>query len=105
VTFLHLLALALGIVGAVAGSDVLGHRGIGPWPIGLLALLLVPVAGWLYSPWVAAIALGLALGTAVVRIASWRTAFRDRRQARRDQARHTADARSRQLDEAPASHR
>ncbi|MFC7463342.1 hypothetical protein [Brachybacterium sp. GCM10030252] len=97
-TFLHLLTLALGVLAAVAGADLLGRKSIGPWPIGLLALALVPVAGWLYSAWLAALTLGLALGAGVVMIASWTRTFVDRRRSRREMSRQQADARDRQLE-------
>lgn len=97
-TFLHLLVLALGLLAAIAGSDLLSHRGVGPWPIGLVALLLVPIAGWFYSPWIAALALGLALGTGILLVASWTRTFMTRRHARREQARRLTEAKARQLD-------
>jgi membrane protein implicated in regulation of membrane protease activity len=98
VTFLHLLVLVLGVLTAVVVADVLGHRGLGPWPVGLVALALVPVAGWLYSPWLAAFSLGLALGAAVVTIASWTRTFVRRRHRRREQARERDLTRARQLE-------
>lgn len=97
-TFLHLLVLVLGVLAAVVVADVLGHRGLGPWPVGLIALALVPVAGWLYSPWLAAFSLGLALGAAVVTIASWTRTFVQRRHRRREQARERGLTRARQLE-------
>ncbi|WP_193104868.1 hypothetical protein [Brachybacterium sp. FME24] len=98
-TFLHLLVLALGIPAALAAADLLGHRNIGPWPIGLVALALIPVAGWFYSPWIAAFALGLAVGAAGVIVTSWTRSFVHRRQTRREQARQREHSRSRQLEE------
>lgn len=98
-TFLHLLVLALGVLTAIAAADVLGHRGVGPWPIGLIALALVPVAGWFYSPWLAAFSLGLALGASVVMIMSWTRTFVHRRHLRREQARDRELTRSRQLED------
>lgn len=100
-TFLHLLVLALGVLAALVASDLLGHRGIGPWPVGLAALLLFPVAGWFYSPWLAALALGLGLGASAVITLSWTRTVMQRRHARRNQARDRADARSRQLEGQP----
>lgn len=100
-TFLHLLVLALGVLTALVASDLLGHRGIGPWPVGLAALLLFPVAGWFYSPWLAALALGLGLGASAVITLSWTRTVMQRRHARRNQARDRADARSRQLEGQP----
>ncbi|PWH07687.1 hypothetical protein DEO23_03435 [Brachybacterium endophyticum] len=61
-TAVHVLVLVAGLVVAIVLSDLLGHRGIGAWPVGLLALILVPVAGYFYSPWIAALALGVGLG-------------------------------------------
>ncbi len=98
-TFLHLLVLVLGVVAAIVVADVLGHRGLGPWPVGLIALALVPVAGWLYSPWLAAFSLGLALGAAVVMVASWTRMFVQRRHRRREQSRERELTRARQLEE------
>lgn len=66
VTWLHLLVLVLGAVAAVAASDLLGHRGIRPWPIGLVVLALVVAAGWFYSAWLAAAALGTGVGLLIV---------------------------------------
>lgn len=99
-TFLHLLVLALGVLAAIAASDLLGHREVGPWPIGLLALALVPLAGWLYSPWIAALSLGLALGAGIVIVASWSRSFVQRRQSRKERARRSSNARAEQLGEA-----
>lgn len=64
-TFVHLGLLALGIVAAVAAGDLLGHRGIGRWPVALAALSLVVIGGWTYSAPVSAFALGAAIGVAV----------------------------------------
>jgi len=105
VTFLHLLVLALGVVAAVVLADLLGHRGVGPWPIGLAALALAIGAGILYSPWLAAASLGLALGAAVVILASWTRSVIARRHARRHQARAAQDARRTQLEDVDASRR
>lgn len=103
-TFLHLLVLVLGVLAAIVGADALGHRGRGPWPIALVALALVPVAGWLYSPWLAAFSLGLALGASVVMVASWTRIFVQRRHLRREQSRERELTRARQLEE-PARRR
>lgn len=100
-TFLHLLVLALGIVAAVALADVLSHRGIGPWPIGLGVLVLVPIAGWLYSSWLAALALGLAVGISAVLVVSWTRTFVRHRRLRREQARARREAREAQLGLTP----
>lgn len=104
-TFLHLLVLALGIVAAIALSDLLGHRGVGAWPIGLGALTLALGAGLLYSPWFAALSLGLALGAAISMMASWTRDIVRRRHARREQARRSQDARRNQLEESGTSRR
>lgn len=100
-TFLHLLVLVLGVVAAVVAADLLGHRDLGPWPVGLVALLLFPVAGWFYSPWLAALALGLGLGASAVITVSWARTIMQRRHARRNQARDRDQARSRQLEGPP----
>ncbi|WP_422116812.1 hypothetical protein [Brachybacterium sp. UNK5269] len=98
-TFLHLLVLVLGVVAAIVGADVLGHRGLGPWPIALLALALIPVAGWLYSPWLAAGSLGLALGAAAAMVAAWTRTFAQRRRLRREQLRRRELTRARQFEQ------
>jgi membrane protein implicated in regulation of membrane protease activity len=105
VTFLHLLVLALGIVAALVVADLLGHRGVGPWPVGLAALALALGAGLLYSPWLAALSLGLALGAAVVIVASWTRTLVARRHARREQTRRAQDARRAQLEDVGTSRR
>lgn len=99
-TFLHLLTLALGVLGALAACDLLQRRGVGPWPVGLLALALVPLAGWFYSPWLAAAALGAAIGVGVRLAASGIRVFLGRRRVRREQARARQEARDRQLERA-----
>ena len=104
-TFLHLLVLALGIVAALVLADLLGHRGVGPWPLGLAALVLAVGAGILYSPWLAAFSLGLALGAALVMVASFTRSLLDRRHARREQARRAQDARRAQLEDVGATNR
>lgn len=104
-TFLHLLVLALGVVAALVLADLLGHRGIRPWPLGLAALALAVGAGILYSPWLAALSLGLALGAAVVTVASWTRTVIGRRHARREQARASQDARRKQLEDVGTSRR
>ncbi|MGO2608181.1 MAG: hypothetical protein ACTH8V_13775 [Brachybacterium tyrofermentans] len=100
-TFLHLLVLALGVAAAVIAADLLGHRDIGPWPVGLVALLMFPVAGWFYSPWLAALALGLGLGASAVITVSWARSVIQRRHERRTQARDRDRARTRQLEKHP----
>lgn len=99
-TFLHLLVLVLGAVAAIVLADVLGHRQMGPWPVGLIALVLAVLAGLSYSPWLAALSLGLGLGTGVVLVGSWTRSVLSRRHARREQARQSQSARQRQLEEA-----
>ncbi|MFC0675261.1 hypothetical protein [Brachybacterium hainanense] len=84
-TFLHLLVLVVGVLAAVALADVLGHRGIGPWPAGLLVLPLVLLAGYLYSAWIAAFALGFALGAAIMLGAALVRSVRDHRRMRREE--------------------
>lgn len=64
--FLHLIVLALGVVLCVVAADLLRHRGIGTWPIGVIVLALILVTGWTYSAWLAALTLGLGLGYGVV---------------------------------------
>lgn len=82
-TAIHVLVLVAGAVAAIILADLLGHRGIGPWPVGLLGLALVPVAGWFYSPWIAALALGLALGAGIMLVgARIREILRERRVVR-----------------------
>jgi len=66
VTFVHLGLLLLGIVAAVAASDLLGHRGLGRWPVAIGALVLVLAGGYTYSAPVSAFALGTAIGVAVM---------------------------------------
>ncbi|UQN29667.1 hypothetical protein [Brachybacterium kimchii] len=89
-TAVHVLVLVAGVVAAIVLSDLLGHRGIGAWPVGLLALALVPVAGYFYSPWIAALSLGLAfgagimlLGTRIRSLMRERRIVRDAREARK----------------------
>ena len=98
-TFLHLLVLALGVAAAVIAADLLGHRDIGPWPVGLVALLMFPGAGGFYGPWLAA--LGLGLGASAVITVSWARSVIQRRHARRTQARDRDRARTRQLEKHP----
>lgn len=104
-TFLHLLVLALGVVAAIVLSDLLGHQGVGAWPLGLGALVLALGAGLLYSPWLAALSLGLALGAGIAMVASWTRDILRRRHARREQARRSQDARRGQLEESERTRR
>ncbi|WP_152351670.1 hypothetical protein [Brachybacterium subflavum] len=82
-TAIHVLVLVAGIVAAIVVSDLLGHRGIGAWPVGLLALVLVPVAGYFFSAWVAALSLGLAFGAGIMLLGTRvRSLMRERRLVR-----------------------
>lgn len=65
-TFLHLALVALGVLAAVAASDLLGHRGIGRWPVVVAALALVIAGGWSYSASLSAFALGTAIGACLL---------------------------------------
>lgn len=98
-TFLHVLVLVLGAFAAIVLADALGHREIGPWPIGLIALVLAVVAGLSYSPWLAALSLGLGLGTGIVLVGSWTRNVLGRRRARREQVRQAQRTRQRQLED------
>jgi uncharacterized protein (DUF58 family) len=83
-TAVHILVLLGGVIAAIILSDLLGHRGIGAWPVGLLALALIPVAGWFYSAWLAALALGAALGACIMLMGSRVRAMLRERRARRE---------------------
>lgn len=63
-SILHLLVLALGVVAAVVAADLLRHRDIGSWPVGILVVVLIPITGWTYSAWLASLTLGLGIGFA-----------------------------------------
>lgn len=104
-TFLHLLVLALGIVAALVLTDLLGHRGVGAWPVGLGALVLALGAGVLYSPWLAALSLGLAVGAAISLVHSWTRDLIRHRHARREQTRRAQEARRGRLEDVSASRR
>ncbi|EWS82058.1 hypothetical protein [Brachybacterium phenoliresistens] len=85
-TFWHLILLVVGILAAIASADALRHRGIGVWPVGILALALVFLAGWTYSAWLSALSLGAAAGVGIVLVATMVRGIslrrRDRRAAR-----------------------
>ncbi|HJF49233.1 MAG TPA: hypothetical protein K8W24_05450, partial [Brachybacterium paraconglomeratum] len=68
-------------------------------------LALALGAGLLYSPWFAALSLGLALVAAISMTASWTRDIVRRRRARREQARRSQDARRSQLEESGTSRR
>jgi hypothetical protein len=97
-TVLHTLVLVVGLVGAIALTDVLGHRGIGPWPVGLVALALVPVAGLTVNPWLAALSLGMAVGTALVMASTRVREIAHERQAKKQAREHQQAMRDRQLE-------
>lgn len=61
-TFLHLALVVVGVLAALAASDLLHHRGIGRWPVGLASIALVLAGGFAYSASVSALALGSAIG-------------------------------------------
>ncbi|APX34297.1 hypothetical protein BH708_18065 [Brachybacterium sp. P6-10-X1] len=96
-TFLHLLVLAMGVLVAVVAADLLSHADIGPWPVGVVTVLLIPLAGWLYSAWLLAFTVGAALGVSIVLVGSWRRTFLRRRHARREMGRRRRAARAAQL--------
>lgn len=96
-TFLHLLVLAVGVLVALASADLLSHADVGPWPVGVVVLLLVPLSGWLYSAWLLAFTVGAALGISTVLAAVWGREFLRRRHARRETSRRRVEARSAQL--------
>ena len=103
-TFLHLLVLAVGVLVAIVAADLLSHAGIGPWPVGVVTILLIPLAGWLYSAWLLAFTVGAALGTSIVLVGSWGRAFLRRRHTRREMARRRKAARAAQLGGGPRRH-
>jgi ABC-type transport system involved in cytochrome bd biosynthesis fused ATPase/permease subunit len=97
-TVLHILVLVAGLVGAIALTDVLGHRDIGPWPVGILALALIPVAGLTYSPWLAALSLGVATGTAIMMVGSRIREITHERQIKKEARERRQATRDRQLE-------
>jgi MFS family permease len=66
VIWVDVAIVVVGAVAAVAVSDVLGHRGLPTWPVGLIALAVFIVAGLTYSAWLAAAALGIGCGALIV---------------------------------------
>lgn len=104
-TFLHLLVLAVGVLVALVAADLLSHADIGPWPVGVVTVLLIPLAGWLYSAWLLAFTVGAALGISTVLVGSWGREFLRRRHTRREMSRRRKDARSAQLGGVPDRHR
>lgn len=95
-TILHWIVLALCAAAAIVASDMLGHRGIRPWPVGLATIAVVLLAGVFYSAWLAAAGLGLGTGLLAVAIGALAKTFmkhRARRSAERGRARPTADPR------------
>lgn len=103
-TFLHLLVLAVGALVAIVAADVLSHADIGPWPVGVVTILLIPLAGWLYSAWLLAFTVGAALGISIVLVGSWGRTFLRRRRTRREMARRRKAARAAQLGGDPHRH-
>jgi hypothetical protein len=98
VTVLHVLVLVIGVILAIAASDLLGHRGIGAWPVGLLALALALLSGLLYNPWLAAGSLGMAAGAGSMMLAvRIREISKERRIVREAHERQNAQ-RDRQLE-------
>lgn len=102
-TLAHLILLVLGVVAAIVAADLLGHAGIGAWPIGLLVVALVGVTGWFYSGNLAAITLGLALGFCIVSGRDLVRSARRRRALRAGARREADDLRNRKLGGQPAS--
>lgn len=66
VIWVDVAIVVAGAVAAVAVSDVLAHRNLPAWPVGLLALAGFILAGLTYSSWLAAVALGIGCGALIV---------------------------------------
>ena len=105
VTFLHLLAVLVGIVATVVAADLLRHANVGTWPIGVVILVLILVTGWTYSAWLAALTLGLATGfAAIAGLDLVRSVARGRRE-RSESRRTRQEERARQLEKLkPGTH-
>jgi len=102
VTFWHLILLVVGVLAAIASADALRHRGIGAWPVGILALALVLVAGWSYSAWLAALSLGVAAGVGIVLVATMVRGISLRRRERRTARTAQDEALRRRLEDRSA---
>ncbi|WP_105566579.1 hypothetical protein [Microbacterium halophytorum] len=84
-TILHWIVLALCAAAAIVASDMLGHRGVRPWPVGLLTIALVVLAGVFYSPWLAAAGLGFGTGLLILAVGSLARTFLKHRSRRRSE--------------------
>ncbi|WP_152348143.1 hypothetical protein [Brevibacterium sp. CFH 10365] len=66
VSWAHIVIVVAGAVVAVALADVMEHRNLPTWPVGLIALSGFIIAGITYSSWIAASALGIGCGALIV---------------------------------------
>ncbi|TGD11396.1 hypothetical protein EB836_09065 [Brevibacterium sp. S111] len=84
VIWIDVAIVAIGAVAAVAVSDVLEHRNLPTWPVGLIAVAGFIFAGLTYSSWLAAGALGIGCGALIVSARGFVQMVMERRSRRTD---------------------
>ena len=97
VIWMYVVIMVVGAVAAVAVSDVLGHRSLPTWPVGLIALMGFVLAGLTYSAWLAAFALGIGCGALIVSARGFTQLLIQRR--RRPELKHSGERRSKAVAE------
>lgn len=96
--FVHLGLVAVGALAGVVGGDLLGHRGIGRWPLAVATLVLMVVSGYLYNAELLAFTLGLGIAAAAMTVLTGVRELSTRRRVHREARAARSAALARQLE-------
>lgn len=98
VTFLHAVLLGSGLLLGLAASDILTHRNIGSWPLGLAIIGLIVVTAVLRSGELMALTLGSGVAFCGVVLFRWSQELSEARRIQREHRETMRKRRHRQLE-------
>lgn len=97
-TLLQAVLLVAGAIAALVGNDMLGHRGVGRWPLGLVVIALIVASGAFISAELLAFTLGAAVVTGGASLREWagelsatRREYRQRKEAEEQRRRRQTE--------------